>query len=59
MYWFTFSVVTLIVIGLIVGVTFLFRYKWKSDGKFKQLAQNLSISLFSILIALILLELFF
>jgi hypothetical protein len=59
-YWFVFGGFVALVIGLGLSVVVLFRFRWRNgEGKFRRLAQNISLSVFSILIILILLELFF
>ena len=60
MYWFVFGGFIALVIGLGLSIIVLFRFVWQnSKGKIRFLAQNISLSVFSILIVLIFLELFF
>jgi lysophospholipase L1-like esterase len=59
-YWTVISIIVLLIISLALNVVFLFRFIWKDNSsKSRQIAQNASLSLFSFLIILILLELFF
>ncbi len=59
MYWFVFSCIIFLVISLIFNIIFLFRHIWQTESKSRRLAQNISISLLSLLVIAILLELFF
>lgn len=59
-YWFVFSVIVFLIISLALNVTFLFRFIWRDKGsQSRRITQNISLSLFSFLVILILLELFF
>lgn len=60
MYWFIFSIIALSIISLAVNIAFGFRFIWRAEtSRFRSMAQNGALSLFSFLFVLILLEIFF
>ncbi len=60
MYWLIFFLIVFLIINLALNTIFLFRFVWTNKaGKSRQIAQNISLSIFSLLVIAILLELFF
>ena len=60
MYWFIFTIIILLTASLALNVIFLFRFVWTdkhSNGRL--IVQNISLSLFSLLLITILLEVYF
>lgn len=60
MYWVVFSAIVLLILGLALSAVFLFRLVWKTNhSRIRRIAENLSVSIFSFLVVLLLLELCF
>ncbi len=60
MYWLVFSMVIVLVISLAIHIVCLFRFIWKDKTSHSRgIAQNISLSLFSFLFIVILLEIYF
>ncbi len=59
MYWFVFALLSLTITSLTCNLILIFRFVWSGNNRSKRLAQNLAVSLISLLFMVILLELFF
>lgn len=60
MYWFTLCTIIFLFISLVLNTIFIFRFAWTDPAsRARRIMQNLSISLFSFLFIVLVLELFF
>ncbi|MBI1881358.1 MAG: SGNH/GDSL hydrolase family protein [Chloroflexi bacterium] len=59
-YWLVFFILTFLIISLVLNIILLFRFIWKNESsKSRRLAQNISLSVFTFLVVLMLVEFFF
>jgi hypothetical protein len=60
MYWLVYFGLVVFVISLILNAIFLFHFVWKNkESKLRWISQNIAVSILSVLVTLLLLELFF